>query len=149
MFCRSTFQCRHCRVLRNTSIIPFVARSPSVCQVEICKMEWGSSIQTPENGPCLVQNLVYFDNCSQWNRFICQIFFMVHQIDVLMGAMASQITSLTSVYSDVYSCANQRKHQSSTSLAFVRRIHRWPVNSSHKRPVTRKIFPFDTVIMNY
>ena len=76
MCCRSTFQCRHCRMLRNTSIIPFVARSPSVWQVEICMMEWGSSIQTPENGPCLVQNLVYFDNCSQWDMRICQILCM-------------------------------------------------------------------------
>ena len=41
----------------------------------------------------------------------------------------------------------QRKHQSSTSLAFVWGIHRWPVNSPHKRPVARKMFPFDDVIM--
>ena len=55
-----------------------------------------------------------------------------------MSAMASQITSLTIVYSIVYSGADQRKHQSSASLAFVRGIHRWPVNSQHKGPVTRK-----------
>ena len=67
--------------------------------------------------------------------------------DVIMGAMASQITSLTIVYSTVYSGADQRKHQSSTSLAFVRGIHRGPVNSPHKWPVTRKMFPFDDVIM--
>ena len=64
-----------------------------------------------------------------------------------MGAMASQITSLTIVYSSVYSGADQRKHQSSASLAFVRGIHRWPVNSPHKWPVTRKMFPFDEVIL--
>ena len=64
-----------------------------------------------------------------------------------MDAIASQITSLTIVYSTVYSDADQRKHQSSASLAFVRGIHRWPVNSSHKWPVTRKMFPFDDVIM--
>ena len=64
-----------------------------------------------------------------------------------MGAMASQITSLTIVYSTVYSDADQRNHQSSASLAFVRGIHRGPVNSPHKWPVTRKIFPFDDVIM--
>ena len=68
--------------------------------------------------------------------------------DVIMRAMASQITSLTIVYSTVYSGADQRKHQSSASLAFVRGIYRWPVNSPHKGPVTRKIFPFDSVIMN-
>ena len=64
-----------------------------------------------------------------------------------MGMMASQITSLIIVYSTVYSDADQRKHQSSGSLAFVRRIHRWPVNYPNKGPVTRKMFPFDDVIM--
>ena len=64
-----------------------------------------------------------------------------------MGTIASQITSLTSVYSTVYSGADQSKHQSSASLAFVWGIHRGPVNSPHKWPVTRKMFPFDDVIM--
>ena len=64
-----------------------------------------------------------------------------------MGTMASQITSLTIVYSTVYSSADQRKHQSSVSLAFVRGIHRGPVNFPHKLPVTRKIFPSDDAIM--
>ena len=50
-------------------------------------------------------------------------------------------------YSIVYSDADQRKHQSSASLVFVRGIHRGPVNSPHKCPVTRKMFPFDDVIM--
>ena len=65
-----------------------------------------------------------------------------------MGTIASQITSLTSVYSTVYSGADQRKYQSSASLAFVRGIHRGPLTSPHKWPVTRKMFPFDDVIMN-
>ena len=43
--------------------------------------------------------------------------------DGLMGAMASQITSLTIVYSTVYSAADERKYQSSASLEFVRGIH--------------------------
>ena len=64
-----------------------------------------------------------------------------------MTMVASQITSLTGVYSIVYSDADNRKHQSSASLAFVRGIHRGPVNSPHKWPVTRKMFPFDDVIM--
>ena len=64
-----------------------------------------------------------------------------------MGAMASQITSLTIVYSTVRSGPDQRKHQGPASLAFVWGIHRRPVNSPHKWPVTRKIFPFDDVIM--
>ena len=71
----------------------------------------------------------------------------LHYNDVIMGAIASQITSLTIVYSIVYSDADQRKHQSSASLAFVRGIHRGPVNSPHKWSVTRKMFPFDDVIM--
>ena len=71
-----------------------------------------------------------------------------HYNDIIMGSIASQITSLTIVYSAVYSGADQRKHQSSMSLAFVRGIHWGPVNSPHKGPVTRKIFPFDDVIMN-
>ena len=70
-----------------------------------------------------------------------------HYTDVIMDAMASQITSLTIVYSIDYSGADQWKHQSSVSLAFVWRIHRWPVNSPHKGPVTRKILPVDDVIM--
>ena len=64
-----------------------------------------------------------------------------------MGAIGSQITILTIVYSTVYSGADQSKHQSSASLAFVWGIHRGPVNSPHKWPVTRKMFPFDDVIM--
>ena len=63
--------------------------------------------------------------------------------------MTSQITSLTIVYSTVYSGADQRIHQSSASLAFVRWIHRWPVNSPHKGPVTRKMFPFGDVTMQF
>ena len=70
-----------------------------------------------------------------------------HYDDVIMMAIASQITSLTIVYSAVYSGPHQRKHQSSASLAFVQGIHRGPVNSPHKWPVTRKMFPFDDVIM--
>ena len=70
-----------------------------------------------------------------------------HYDDVIMDTIASQITSLTIVYSIVYSDADERKHQSSASLGFVRGIHRGPVNSPHKWPVTRKMFPFDDVIM--
>ena len=67
--------------------------------------------------------------------------------DVIMDAMASQLTSLMIVYSTVYSGADQRKHQSSASLALVRGIYRLQVNSPHKWPVARKMFPLDDVIM--
>ena len=70
-----------------------------------------------------------------------------HYNDVKISTMASQITNLTIVYSTVYAGTDQIKHQSSASLACVKGIHRWPVNSPHKGPVTRKIFPFDDVIM--
>ena len=84
---------------------------------------------------------------------LCQLSIMASQFtsyhynEVIMSTMASQITSLTIVYSPVYSGGDQRKHQSSAALAFVWGIHRWPVNSPHKGPVTRKMFPFDDVIM--
>ena len=68
--------------------------------------------------------------------------------DVIKGTMASQITRLTIVYSTIYSGADYRKHQNSTSLAFVRGFHWWPVNSWHKGPVAWKMFPLDDVIMN-
>ena len=67
---------------------------------------------------------------------------ILHQSDVTMVAMAYQITNLTIVYSSIYSGADQRKHQSSASQAFVR----WPMNSPHKGPVTRKMIPFNDVI---
>ena len=64
----------------------------------------------------------------------------IHYSYVIMGAMASQIISPLIVYSTVSSGPDQGKHQSSVSLAFVRGIHQWPVNSPHKGPVTRKSF---------
>ena len=60
-----------------------------------------------------------------------------------MTTMASRITRVSIVYSTVCLGADQRKHQSSASLIFVRGIHRWPVV-----PLTLKIFPFDYVIMS-
>ena len=73
--------------------------------------------------------------------------FKYHYKDVIMRAMASQITSVSVVCAAVCSGADQRKHQSSASLAFVREIHRWPVDSPYKWPVMRNMFPFDDVIM--
>ena len=65
-----------------------------------------------------------------------------------MSAMASQIIRVPIVYPTVGAGAEHRKHQRSASLAFVWGIHRSPVNSPHKRPATRKMFPFDDVITN-
>ena len=76
------------------------------------------------------------------------IYVSAHYNDVIMSAMASKITSLTIVFSTVYSGADQRRHQSSALLAFfLRGMHRWPVNSTHKCPETRDMFPFDNVII--
>ena len=66
---------------------------------------------------------------------------LAHYDDVMMDLLSSQITSLVIVHSNVHSGADKRKHQSSATL--------WPVNSPHKWPVTRKMFPFDDVIMAY
>ena len=70
---------------------------------------------------------------------------ILYYSDVRMSEMATQITSVSIISSTVCSGA----HQSSASLAFVRGIHRSPVDSPHKEPVTRKTFPFDDVIMNF
>ena len=83
----------------------------------------------------------YF-HISWTNKLSCWWFEIL-----LMSTMVSQITSLTIVYSTIYSGTDERKHQSSVSQAFVRGIHWWPVNSPHKDPVTWKIFSFDDVIM--
>ena len=72
---------------------------------------------------------------------------VIHYSDVIMSTVASQITSVSIVCSTVGSSADQRKHQSYTALAFVWGIQRWLVNSPHKRPVPRKMFPFDDIIM--
>ena len=100
-----------------------------------------------------VLRLPQFHKCS-WTLcvtlFGCYIFKTTATYpynDVIMGAIASQITSLTIFNSIVYSDPDQRKHESSASLPFVGEIHRGPVNSLHKWPVTRKMFTFGDVIM--
>ena len=58
--------------------------------------------------------------------------------DVIMGSIGSQIIGVSIVYSTVCSGADQRKHQISASLAFVRGIHRWRVNSRIRSQQRRK-----------
>ena len=79
------------------------------------------------------------------SHFTSYVTSCYHYDDVIMGAIASLIASLT--IATVYSDADRRKHQSSASLAFVWGIHRGPGNSPHKWPVTRKMFPCDDVTM--
>ena len=85
--------------------------------------------------------------CAVCNMFMLHYIHRYHYSDVIMGAVATQITDVSVAYSTVCSGVDQGKNQSSASLAFVKGIHRWPVNSPHKGPVTQKMFPFDDVIM--
>ena len=72
----------------------------------------------------------------------------LHYSDVIMSMMVCQITRVAIVYSIFCSGADQRKHWSSASLAFVRGIQWWPVNSLHKGPVMWKMFSFVDTFMN-
>ena len=71
----------------------------------------------------------------------------IHYSDVIMRAITSQNTFLSIVYSVVCSGVDHTKHQSSALLAFMMWIHLWPVNYPHKGPSTRKMLPFDYVIV--
>ena len=82
-----------------------------------------------------------------WGKITGYVTTKKHCCDVKMSVMASQLTGVLIVCSTVCSGPDHRKHQSSTSRAFDRAIHRWLVNSPHKGSVTRKIFPFDDVIV--
>ena len=70
-----------------------------------------------------------------------------HYNDVIMSAMASQITSPTALYSTVYSRRRSRKTSKLRVTGLCVGKSPGPVNSPHKGPVTRKMFPFDDVIM--
>ena len=90
---------------------------------------------TQENGTCGNPSidehqwtLLYLKELEEYMNPMANI-QCCHYSDVIMGAMASQITGVSIVCSTVYAGVDQRKHQSSVSLAFVRGIHRWPVNS--------------------
>ena len=98
------------------------------------------------------------EDCSLQSNWQCVIYGLgndlmlkgqstTHYNDIIMSAVASQITSVSIVCSTLGSGPDQRIHQRSASLAFVRGIHRWAVNSPHKGSVTRKMFPFNDVIM--
>ena len=101
----------------------------------------GRHKQRRSHSSCFDLNLTKCFGCSTRRT---NMYRHIHYDDVTMGAMAFQITSLTIVYSTVFSDTDQRKHQSSVSLAFVWGIHQWPMNSPHKWPVTRKSFDFMT-----
>ena len=84
---------------------------------------------------------MFMDHC------LIRVFVVDNYSHIIRSAMASQITSAPIGCTTVCSGADQRKHQSSASRAFVRGIHRWPMDSPLKAPVTRNMFVFDVVIM--
>ena len=125
----------------------------------LSKQSWGWWFETP---PCPLWRQCNGMACTDFTMGICYLIpipgpggkmaircWSKHCSDVTKSAMASRTTGVSIVYSTVCSGVDRRKHQSSASLAFVRGIHWWPVNSPHKRPVTQKMLPFDDVIMKY
>ena len=90
-----------------------------------------------------IPHLLY-DKMYHW-WLVCMNAWQIHYSDVIIDTMVSQITSLAIVCFTVYSGADEIKHHSSASLAFVRGIHRWPLNSQCKGTVTQKMLPFDNV----
>ena len=140
---------------------------PENAIIQQCIMKWQS--YAPSNRYFVSYSSVYFvglfhnplqhidtrkrKKYSNWcfSDTIFTILFleMAHKSDDIMGAMASQITSLTIVYATVYSGADQRKHRNPASLAFVRGIHRWTVNSPHKRASNAENVSIDDDIMAF
>ena len=121
----------------------FGARSSGTTRltIRVLKLEYqGCHSAIIDNG----RNKRSFISSIIWRKFGS---FILHYNDVMMGTMDSQIVGVSIVCSAVCSRTDQRKYQNSASLAFVRGIHRWPMNSPHKWPVTQKMFPFDDVIM--
>ena len=112
-------------------------------------MEYASGHQSPVTGSVgqMIKKIVRVWDTLDWPQPQMMLRSMpwrelqhhLHYSDVIMSAMAPQIT-VSIVYSTACSGADQRKHQSSAPLAFVRGIHRWPMNFPHKGPVTRKTF---------
>ena len=93
----------------------------------ICCWSLAYSVHT-ESTPCLIR---------PWYQAL-------HYNDVINRAKVSQITGVSIICSTICLVGDQRKHQSSASLGFVRGIHGSPVDSPHKGPVTRKMFSFMT-----
>ena len=137
-------------ILRQPPVVEWWRYCHSRCNRLCLHNFWYDKIlhwQEPLHDPC--RHEAMFQNWASISLMVATSaqFWHSHYNDDIMGMVVSQITSLAIVYSTVASDADQRKHQSSASLAFVRGIHQGPVNSPHKWPVTRKMFPFDDVII--
>ena len=130
-------------------------KKPSVIASHIYKrtmsLSWTKSSQWVSIGICCMCPLGVIGQhpfmLMLWLTILSLKTYLDHYSDVMISAMASQITSLSIVYWIVSLGTDQRKHQSSISLAFVRGIHQWPVNSPHKGPVMWKMYPFGDVII--
>ena len=101
----------------------------------VVKNDYISNNGTIEQSGCIIILLICFHLHSS------------HSDAVTSKRARYQITGVSIVCSIVCSGANRTKHQSSATMAFLRGIHRWPLKPPHKGPVTRKMFPFDDVIM--
>ena len=77
-------------------------------------------------------NSSWSNDALQWSHTECDGVLNHRRLDCLLNCLVGY----------------REKNESSASLGFVRGIHRWSVNSPHKRPVTGKMFPFDCVIMH-
>ena len=133
-------------LFRLRSAVRYIMMLKFVSLSQLRMIIWHVWKQSLIKRPCVGENVNSLV-CSMKSNLICVTRVLIHYDDAIKGAIGSQITSLMFVYPTVYSGADQSKHQSSASLAFVWGIHRGPVNSPHKWPVTRKMFPFDDVIM--
>ena len=108
-------------------------------------------------GACATRNFTYLVRgpCPlQWQAMLApstmqliEAMWCMHYSDVIKGAIASQITSLPIVYLIVYSGTSQMKISKLRVTGLCAGNSPSPVNSPHKGPVTRKMFPLDDVIM--
>ena len=136
----------------NLTIIYVGPSEPNVISIQ-----WGYICVAVSQIPCYWRDRLFYQQFVQANKRNTKRIFdrgewipptwTYHYNDIIMSEMASQITGVSIVCSTGGSGADQRKHQSSASLAIVRGIHRWPVNSPQKKPVTRNMISFDDVIM--
>ena len=134
--------------------VQFMKSWEKVCRIFWCrfKLSWHCT-SVPYCLLVSVSNEMLFDKYDKIDRKRQEFYPMIHATEQIPTHRAQSQTGNSLwksdfyVYSNIYSCADQRKHQSSASLAFVRGIHRWPVNSPHEGPATRKMFPFHDVIM--
>ena len=137
----------------------FGCRSKKTSKLRVTGLCVGNSPVTGEFPAQMAGNALMTSSCyerlTKIGTWISEYVHGVTWLKLLIHILTSTAAYITMtsqwarsrLKSPVYSGADQRKHQSSASLAFVREIHRGPVNSPHKWPITRKMFPFDDVIM--